>query len=637
MCGICGIWNFDGRPVEREVLLSMQGTLRHRGPDDEGSYIDGNVGLGNRRLSIIDLATGQQPMSNEDGTVWITYNGEVYNFPELRRELEGRGHSFRSHSDTEVIVHLYEEMGPRCVERLRGMFAFAIWDSRKRRMTLARDRLGLKPLYYSLNKKRLLFSSELKAILATGEAQRDIDLNALDAYLTRDYIPSPYTIYRGVRKLPPAHILVCDEGSHRVERYWTLDTSKRPHDGRLSKIEDYSEELESLLRESVRLRMVSDVPIGVLLSGGVDSSTVVAMMAQVTDQPIKTFSIGNTAEDFNELPYARLVAQQFGTDHHEFIVDPDAIQILPDLVAGYDEPFADSSAIPTYYVSKIAREHVKVCLAGDGGDELFAGYPWYQIMAREEWIYRIPSWFRRGLLHPMYKVWPDVWRGKDRLFMLTRRDRAERYASTKMRFSPRERRRLLTSALQEAMRGLNHFDVVLHYARKADSLDYVSAMQYADLMTYLPEDLLVKVDRASMMHGLEVRLPLLDHKLVEFVATIPSELKVVNGESKYILKELISRWVPREAIYRPKMGFGIPLQHWFRDELFKFTKEILLDNQTRRRGFFQVDYIANLLEAHRSGRTNPTVSTHQIWNLLVFEIWCRTFLDKTEHVLGSDN
>ena len=609
-------------------MLSMQGVLRHRGPDDEGTYIDRNVGLGHRRLSVIDLTTGHQPMTNEDESIWITYNGEIYNYRDLRQELEAKGHSFRSQSDTEVIVHLYEDMGPRCVERLRGMFAFAIWDSRKRRMVLARDRLGLKPLYYLLDVKRLVFSSELKAIIAIGESRRNIDLAALHAYLTRDYIPSPDTIYEDVRKLPPAHILVCENGSSWLERYWSPRTDDQLYDSHHSTFEDYSEELEALLLESVRLRMVSDVPIGVLLSGGVDSSTVLAMMAQVTDKPIKTFSIGTGKQDFNELQYARLVAQRFSTDHQELVVEPKAVQILPDLVAGYDEPFADSSAIPTYYVSQMASQHVKVCLAGDGGDELFAGYPWYRLWAREEWILRIPWWLRRGVFGTLHKAWPHRWRGKSHLFTLTRRDRAEHYASTKILFHSWDQQHLLASPLREALNDVVYSDGLLSFAHEADSLDYVSSMQYTDLMTYLPEDLLVKVDRTSMMHGLEVRLPLLDHKLVEFAASIPTKFKVANGESKYILKKLISRWVPPETIYRDKMGFAIPLQHWLRDELYNFTREILLDSRTRHRGYFQVDYIANLLEAHRSGRSYLRTTAPQIWNLLVFELWCREFLDR---------
>ncbi len=628
MCGISGIWNFDGAPVEQSAVLTMQDTLRHRGPDGEGTYVKENVGLGHRRLSIIDIAGGKQPISNEDGSVWIVYNGEIYNFLELRAELEAKGHSFRTASDTEVIVHLYEELGPKCVQRLMGMFAFGLWDSKKQLMLLARDRLGLKPLYYLLDDARVLFASELKGIMAARGVDRTLDLEALDAYLTLDHIPSPRTIYRNVKKLPPAHILVLERGRSRIERYWQLDMATLQDNAPSRSADEWSEGLEFLLRQSVRRRLLGDVPIGLLLSGGVDSSAVAALMAQESEQPVKSFSIGTTADDFNELPYARMVAQRLGTEHHEFIVEPDAVGILPGLVAAYDEPFADSSAVPTYYVAKMASQHVKVCLAGDGGDELFAGYPWYQSLSLEPRFGGVPRRLRQPLLGSLRKIWPEEWRGADRLFDLTRRDRAERYAATKRRFSVRERSRILTPSLRQAFGGLDESGGLLAFAREAASLDNVSAMQYTDLMSYLPEDLLVKVDRASMLHGLEVRLPLLDHEFVEFAATVPSHLKLNNGESKHILKRLISRWVPREAIYREKKGFGIPLEHWFRGELLPFTQEILLDDRTRRRGFLQVDSVATLLEKHRSGQTNPLVTTHQIWNMLVLEIWCRRFLDQ---------
>jgi asparagine synthase (glutamine-hydrolysing) len=360
----------------------------------------------------------------------------------------------------------------------------------------------------------------------------------------------------------------------------------------------------------------------------VDSSTVVAIMAQVTDQPIKTFSIGSPADDYNELPYARLVAKRFGTDHHEFVVEPDALAVLPELLRAYDEPFADVSAIPTYYVSRLARQHVTVALAGDGGDELFAGYPWYRLLREEDWITRLPRSLRRAIFGQLYRAWPDGWRGKARLNLWKQPNPAWRYAVTRNRFPPYERQRLLTPALQEALAEVPACDMVACAAGEAQALDRVSMMQYADLMTYLPEQLLVKVDRASMWHSLEVRAPLLDHKLVEFVLTIPAELKLSNGDTKHILKCIVSAWVPREALYRRKMGFGIPLEHWFRGELFDFACEILLDRPARQRGYFRSEYISDLLERHRAGQSDPTVTTHQIWNLLYLELWCREFLDK---------
>ena len=628
MCGIYGIWNFDGAPVDSVTLGTMGDSLRHRGPDDEGSYLSGPVGLGHRRLSIIDLDTGRQPISSEDGTIWITYNGEVYNFPELRSELVAKGHSFSTRTDTEVVVHLYEELGPRCVDRLRGMFAFAIWDTRRRQMMLARDRLGQKPLYYLCDGRRLIFGSELKAVLIPNGVERELDLAGLEAYLTLDYIPAPLTIYQGIRKLPAAHLLVCREGRVEIERYWKPDIVKSSSNNHRSTVEDYAEELLELLRESVRIRMVSDVPLGVLLSGGVDSSTVVAMMSQLTDQPIKTFSIGSPHPDFDELPYARMVADRFGTEHHEFVVEPDALEVLPELLRAYDEPFADSSAIPTYYVSQLASMNVSVALAGDGGDELFAGYPWYSSLRDESWVTRLPDGPRRAMFALPYLVWPSSWRGKGRLNMWRQPDAASRYSARRNRFPPRERQRLLSPDLQKHMADVEHCNVVARAAGEALSADRVAMMQYADLMTYLPEDLLVKVDRASMWHSLEVRAPFLDHKLVEFALTIPTELKLVNGDAKHILKQVIGEWVPHEALYRPKMGFGIPLSHWLRGNMLGFAREVLLDGPTRRRGHFRSEYISDLLERHRSGRSNPTVTTHQIWSLLYLELWFREFVDK---------
>ena len=609
-------------------MHAMGESLRHRGPDDEGSHLDGPVGLGHRRLSIIDLDTGRQPISNEDGTVWITYNGEVYNFPELRQELEAKGHTFKTRTDTETVVHLYEEMGSRCVERLRGMFAFGIWDARRRLVVLARDRLGQKPLYYYHDRKRLVFASELKAVLAAEVVEPELDLTGLEAYLTLDYIPAPLSIYKGIQKLPAAHVLVCSEAGVRIERYWRPDPNPRVNNRHAPAVEDYAEELLDLMREAVRIRLVSDVPLGVLLSGGIDSSSVVALMSQVSDQPIKTFSIGSPDPDFDESPYARMVAERFNTDHHEFVVEPDALAVLPELLKAYDEPFADSSAVPTYHVSRLARQEVTVALAGDGGDELFAGYPWYSLLRDDSWTNRIPSGLRATMFGQLDRVWPAGWRGKGRLNLWKQPSAARRYAATRNRFTPNERRQLLSPETHDAMSHIPPCDVVARAAGEVPDADYVAMMQYADLMTYLPGDLLVKVDRASMWHSLEVRAPFLDHKLVEFALQIPAELKLANGDSKHILKRVIGEWLPKEAIYRPKKGFGIPLRNWFRDDLLGFAREILLDGPIRRRGHFRTEYIDDLLERHRTGNSDPTVTTHQIWSLLYLELWSREYLDQ---------
>ncbi len=622
MCGICGIYNFgSGQPVEGDMLQRMRDVMRHRGPDEEGLYLEGNLGLGHRRLNIIDLSTGQQPMCNEDGTIWIVYNGEVYNFPELREDLSRKGHLFKTRSDTEVIIHAYEEYGPDCVQKLRGAFAFALWDERERCLMLARDRMGIKPLSYLMDDNRLVFASEIKAILEAEGVRRELDLAALDSYLKYQYVPAPQTIFAGLKKLPPGHVLVHKNGRTTIHRYWDLRFGA---EGGAHPEEYYRERLLELLREAVKIRLMSDVPLGAFLSGGIDSSTVVALMSQVMDQPVKTFSVGFEEEDFSELRHARMVAERFGTDHHEFVVRPDALEVLPRLVWQFDEPFADSSAIPTYYVSRLAREYVTVCLSGDGGDETFAGYNRYEQAVKEhrrlDWL---PLTLRRVVFGTMHRLLPEYVKGKG----LTRRASLSptgRYIEAVSIFPEQSRLALLTDEVRSELRdGQRRF--LQGYFDQAQGLDYLSQLQYVDTMTYLPEDGLVKVDRTSMLNSLETRVPLLDHEVLEFAATIPAELKMQGYERKYILKKTMEGLVPDEILYRRKMGFGVPLRHWFRKELHDYAKEVLLDRRTSQRGLFNRACIESILNNHQRGMRDFSA---KIWALLFFEEWYRCYLDR---------
>lgn len=617
MCGIAGIVSFNGRPVSLDELNSMCAVMVQRGPDEEGYYLGAGAGLGMRRLSIIDLKTGRQPVRNEDGSVWVVLNGEIYNFRELRRELETRGHSFYTGTDTETIVHLYEEYGPRCVEKMRGMFAFGLWDESRKRLLLARDRLGIKPLYYGEIGGRLAFASSLAALLQLPEVERALNWGSVNHLFSSLTTPRSESIIQGIHKLEPGRILTAspDQGI-RIESYWDLEFE--PDRGRTE--EYFVERLRELLEESVRLHLVSDVPLGAFLSGGIDSSSVVATMARLSPGRVKTFSVGFTEEDYNELKYARLVARRFGTDHHELILEPDALEIIEDLAWHLDEPFGDSSAIPTFMVSKLASEHVTVVLSGDGGDELFAGYDKYLVEANER-RYRIPTPLRT-LLGATGRRLPHGAKGRNflRHFALSG---WERYldAST---FFKRDEKKMLFQA--------DVFDRLSQYDPWHDPLDHLSgtnghwlsALQSLDFRSYLPLDILTKVDRMSMAHSIEARVPLLDHKLVEFTATIPPELKLRGGTTKYIFKRAMRGILPDEIINRPKHGFAVPLGRWFRGKLGNFVRELLLSETSRRRGIFNTDYIERLIRRHTDGRD---LDFH-LWTLISFELWCRTFLDK---------
>ncbi len=638
MCGIAGIIDISSSP-QKPLMEKMCGIMKHRGPDGEGYYMEGAVALGHRRLSIIDLESGKQPMSNEDGTIWITYNGEVYNFPELKKELQEKGHKFKTRSDTETIVHAYEEYGVKCLEKLRGMFAFGIWDDKKKRLFLARDRLGKKPLYYFSDSKKFIFASELKAILQDKRVNREINSKAVADYLTYNYIPFPETIFKGIYKLPPAHFMTVkivpgiqsSQGDIKqaecldfsVQQYWDI---KYEPDYSLSE-EDWADVLRENLKEAVRLRLISDVPLGAFLSGGIDSSTVVALMSMVQNTPVKTFSIGFKEEDFSEVKYARDVSKRFGTEHYEMIVEPDAMGILPDLAWEFDEPFADSSAIPTYYVSKMARQHVTVILSGDGGDEIFAGYRrylWARDMHRYDWL---PITLKKILFGIPAVLLPDGMKGKGMLTHLSKSP-FERYAGLNT-FSDHSYLNNLLSAdvitdLKQNYNGSNPNYVYLKgFYDVCKSDDYLTKIQYMDTKTYLADDILTKVDRASMLCSLETRAPLLDHKVVELAARIPSSLKINNNETKYILKKAMNGILPDEILYRKKMGFGVPLIHWFKKDLAEYARDIILSKQAVDRNIFNQNYIQSILKNHQKKGRDLSA---RIWALLFFEHWCNHWM-----------
>jgi asparagine synthase (glutamine-hydrolysing) len=625
---MCGIFDAEGQAQSQQGLLRrMADSLAHRGPDNDGFYTSAHCALGHRRLKIIDLSPlGKQPMTNEDESVWISFNGEIYNYLDLRPELVKRGHRLRSQSDTEVMLHLYEDEGEDFLKLLNGMFALSLWDERRGRLILARDRFGKKPLYYYSDGRRLLFGSELKALLADPAVPRELNLEALSTYLALGYVPCPATVFKNIHKLPPASYLVVErteEGRVRVrgpQRYWNL--TYRP-DAKLTE-GDCVARIRELVRDAVRIRMFSDVPLGAFLSGGVDSSTVVAAMAEVSQQPVETFSIGFDQSSFDELPYAERIAKQFGTRHHTFQCTPDALEVLPTLVHHFDEPFADSSAIPTYYVSKIARQRVTVALSGDGGDEVFAGYTRYDNgMQRQGWSRVLPEPVIRAAFRIATDLYPVGSRGWG---ILHRNSLAplDSYMADVSLFQPREKRKLLDRRLQGHGNG-DIFGLARGLAAQAGSGEFLSQMQYVDEMLYLPDDILVKVDRASMAVALETRAPLLDYRLAEFLATVPATLRYRDREKKYLLKKAMEGVLPQEILYRSKMGFGVPLKHWFRKEAAEYTREVLTSRQARERGLFDAQEVRLCLDRHAQGRRD---FSGKLWALLFFELWCRNWLDQ---------
>lgn len=623
MCGIAGLFRQDGAPVDRDLLKKMTDILAHRGPDGEGFFVEGPVGLGHRRLAIIDLATGTQPMASEDGSTWITYNGEVYNFRELRQELCALGYSFRTLSDTEVVLVAYQAWGTECLARFRGMFAFAIWDARRRRVFLARDRVGIKPLVYAWDGRCLRFASEIKGLLADPAVPRELDRDAVVEYFTYLYVPSPRTIFRGVKKLPPGSYLVCslDGGEPEIHRYWNLQMIP---DHRLSEAE-WVESLDRLLLESVKSHLVSDVPVGAFLSGGLDSSSVVGCMARASTTPVKTFSIGFDDADFDELAYARQVAARYGTDHFEMVVKPDVMSVLPRLAWQFDEPFGDASAVPTYCVAKITRDHVTVALSGDGGDENFAGYRRY---AEAMTLHRRMDFGPLATLKPLIGLIaaarPNGARAKEFLGMLAMSPLARYHRM--MTYQRRdELTALLTPDVVATGSSPTTSDLFSRLATEAGTTDYLSVLQYLDVMQYLPEDILTKVDRTTMLTSLEARVPLLDHVLMEHVARIPSTLKLREGVGKYIFKQTMRPHLPGDILARRKMGFGVPLAGWFRKDLKVFTRDILTDPRTRQRGIIRAEAGERLFARHLEGRRDQA---SQLWSLICFELWCREWWDR---------
>ena len=626
MCGIAGIvGSSKDYRVDAGEIHRMCQMIVHRGPDDEGIYTRNCIGLGMRRLSIIDLSTGHQPVHNEDGMVSVVFNGEIYNFQELRKELEARGHRFYTNTDTEVIVHLYENYGSECVRLLRGMFAFALWDHKNQRLLLARDRFGKKPLYYALTRDRLLFGSEIRSLLAVCAELADLDTEGILNFFSFGYIPDPLTAFSRIHKLPPGYLLEFSNGHIQKRQYWDLpvDSEYEP-----SSEEECLEQMQEHLAEAVRIRLISDVPLGALLSGGVDSSTVVALMSRAGLGKIKTFSIGFAHQDFNEAEYARAVARHFGTEHHEFVVDPDIEETINRLTALLEEPFGDSSIVPTYHVSRLARQHVTVVLSGDGGDELLAGYDRYTTQLRRQWMRFLPmfpfgtaKWYR-NYMHPLL---PASWPGRRFTFNLTLPPE-DRYLDSisVLPVGTRESALFSEGFIEQAQRSVSPYERFRQYLAKAPA-DELRQMLYLDTKTYLPGDILTKVDRMSMANSLEARSPFLDHRFAEWSARLSARWKLRGGEQKYILKKLAERLgVPRDVLYRKKKGFSMPLVHWFRQKQMPALLEILSESRTIQRGYFKERGVRQKLFEHRKGIRDRS---YELWHLLVFELWHRNFLE----------
>ena len=619
MCGICGQLNFEaGRPVSSEQLARMNETLVHRGPDEDGFYEKAPVGLAMRRLSIIDLSTGRQPIHNEDGTVWVVYNGEIYNFRELRTELEEKGHRFITNTDTEVIAHLYEERGDEFLTRLNGMFAIALWDEARRRLLLARDRLGVKPLHYYADGERLVFGSEIKAILA-ADVPRAMDDEALSQFLALRYIPAPRTIFRGIHKLPPGYLLRAEAGAVKVEPWW--DLAPPGNEGSLRTDVELEEELRELLADAVRIRMISDVPLGVFLSGGVDSSAVVAMMARAASGPVRTFSIGFQEKSYDELRYARMIADKFSTQHEEIRVQPRPLEILPRLAETYDEPFADSSSIPVWYVSQMARASVKVALGGDGGDELFGGYETYAAYQWARAYRRLPRVLTEGLIPAVVRGLPvsDAKISFDykakQFVRWACRPPEEAHYGWKVIFDTDERDALLAEGLS---RGTDPLTLFIERFRRVRGNDTLGGLMGVDTKIYLPDDILVKVDRMSMAHSLEVRTPFLDYRVVEWANRLSSSYKVRGLEKKVIFRRALRGIIPREILDRKKAGFNVPLAAWFRGELRDTLQDVLSPSRVKAQGVFQPEEVRRLIEDHERRRAD--YSRH-LWSLLMFSLW----------------
>jgi len=627
MCGIVGYLRLDGQPVDSSIIDRMCRTIIHRGPDDMGVYIGENIGIGMRRLSIIDLQTGKQPMSNEDGRLQIVFNGEIYNYRELKSELVSRGHQFRTDSDTEVILHLYEEYSTECLAHLIGMFAFAIWDQEKRELFCARDRLGIKPFYYFTDGARLIFASELKAILEEKDLHAKLDLQALSQFITFEFIPFPPTLFDNIKKMPPGYFMLANSGGVTLHHYWhpeEVEEKKRSEN-------EAAEELYSLLKDAVRLRLRSDVPFGAFLSGGIDSGSVVGLMSELLDSRVRTFSIGFENQSYNELNYARRVAERFDTDHTERVLNPSAIELIEEIVDHLDDPIGDFSVFPTYLVSKMAREKVKVILSGDGGDELFGGYDTYVAQKVYGYYSKMPSAARERFVVPLVKMLSPTSRKKGIINKVKRFVEgacyAERYEHFRwmIHMNPERNGDVFCAEISRGISTDDTFDFIENYLN-GNRLNGLNRSMFLDIKTYLVDDILVKVDRMSMAASLEVRVPFLDHRVVEFALSVPQELKIRNFKTKYLLKRMARRLLPGNIVNRPKQGFSIPIKNWLKGPLRPMMTDLLSHDRLARQGIFNPGYVDTLMKEHIQNEENHS---HRLWSLMLFQLWKERFMPAT--------
>ncbi len=627
MCGICGvIHRKKDHPVQFADVKKMCDVIKHRGPDDEGQYVHENVGLGMRRLSIIDLSTGHQPIFNEDRSMAIVFNGEIYNHKDIRKELEPKGHIFSTHTDTEAILHAYEEWGVECVTKLNGMFGFAIWDGRKDRLFVARDRVGIKPMYYYVDENQFVFGSELKSLVQLDSVPREIEPKALDTFLTFEYIPSPYSIFKNIFKLPPGHWMLYENGETKIRQYWQL-TYQRSN----ASTTELERRLEELLEDAVNIRLMSDVPLGAFLSGGLDSSSIVAMMTRHQKDPVKSFSIGFDEATYNELPYARAIAEKFKTEHFEEIITPDAASLTEKILWMLDEPFGDFSVFPTYLVSEMARKNVTVVLSGDGGDELLAGYDTYIAQGVARRYAKLPVFLRKGAIEPIVNALPPTDKKKGFINKSKRFIEGARLPDPLqhvrwMIFLQRAEKELLYSSdFSRSLNGYNSHGFIQEYFSQVTSTDPLDQMEYVDIKSYLVDDILVKVDRMSMANSLEARVPFLDHRFVEFAATIPSELRLNGKRTKHILKTSLQHVLPMDILERGKEGFSIPIKNWLKNELKPMMMSALSEQNIKDKGFFDPQYVNRLVDEHLKGRENHS---HRIWALMVFHMWYDLYMKK---------
>jgi asparagine synthase (glutamine-hydrolysing) len=628
MCGICGKYSVQGVP--REEVKRMADSIAHRGPDDDGYYINGCIGLGHRRLSIIDLSTGRQPLSNEDESIWIVFNGEIYNYPKLKKELLSKGHEFKTSTDTEVIVHLYEEMGDRCVEKLNGMFAFAIWDQKQQKLLLARDRIGQKPLFYFSNEKKFLFGSEIKAILAADDVPRRVNLAAVHHYLTLRFIPAPLTMFEGIEKLPAGHILTYRNGKANIKRYWDLDFNNKITESE----PQYLQRLENQLLATVDSHMISDVPVGAFLSGGMDTSTIVALMGQLLPTPFKTFAIGVKEQDYSELGYAKMVAERYQTHHVEEIVSANLISLMPKIVWHMDEP-SDPIAACMYQAARLASQNVKVVLGGDGGDELFAGFDRYLGVGLIDYYKIIPAELRHKMFRPIFDRFSDTFSYKSMVQKIRWIDQladysgGQRYAEATafFRFNHNQKEKLFNSRIWDGLKKIDSNQVIVDQYDKENASDPIDKMLYADFMTRLSEHTLMLTDRMNMAFSLEARSPFLDHELVELMAKYPSKMKINGRQLKYILRKFSENRLPKEILARKKQGFMFPMAYWFRNELYEFLKSFLDNSYFLNSGIINKNEVFNLIESHHKSRVDNHV---RLWMLLNLEVWHQLYIENND-------